>query len=72
MADRVLGARLGAAAVSALANREAGFVVGVACGTVSQVPFAKAICHASKVDAASLALVGRLAGNVGEPGRMLV
>jgi 6-phosphofructokinase 1 len=71
MADRVLGARLGAAAVQALANREAGFVVGVRQGTIAHVPFGEAIHHASKVDAESLALVGRLAGNVGEPARFL-
>jgi 6-phosphofructokinase 1 len=72
VADRVLGARLGAEAVQALANGEAGFVVGVARGAVAHLPFDEAIRHASKVDTASLALVGRLAGNVGEPGRMLV
>jgi 6-phosphofructokinase 1 len=57
--DRLLGTRLGAAAVEALAAGEAGFVVGLARGRVTRVPLAEACVRTSKVDRAfyELALV---------------
>lgn len=48
--DRLLGTRLGAAAVDALVGGERGALVGLAGGTIRQIPLADAIQPCVKVD----------------------
>jgi 6-phosphofructokinase 1 len=59
-ADRLLGTRLGAGAVDALADGAHGMLIGVIHGAISRTPFAEVIGRQKGIDPALLELTGVL------------